>query len=214
MSGTPTSASAYSSEGVPSAAPTDVSRTDTVPAPGDVIPASQQPRAKAGRLSGVDKEASDAINVIILQVILPENRMVRCFLGHKAGSKYFKKDTMTSLMNGLAKHNHPVVKGLSESVLNKRIKVAVDVAKEMSISSDHEKLAKLKDNGNENNVDTGDNLDAYLKCILELAIKEEKLTSAKKEDEERKKASQQDQSARLQAVSKVCKQILTWANRF
>jgi hypothetical protein len=133
--------------------------------------------------------------------------MVRCFLGHKAGSKYFKKDTMTSLMNGLVKHNHPVVKGLSESALNKRIKVEVDAAKEMTQSSDREKLAKLKDNGNENNVDTGDNLDAYDKCILELAIQEEKLTSAKKEDEERKKANQQDQSARLQAVSKVCSRV-------
>jgi hypothetical protein len=142
-------------------------RTAAAPAPRDVLPASQQPRAKAGRLSGVDKEASDTINVIILQAILAENRMVRCFLGHKAGSKYFKKDTMTSLMNGLVKYNHPVVKGLSESALNKRIKVEVDVAKEMTQSSDREKLAKLKDNGNENNVDTGDNLDAYDKCILQ-----------------------------------------------
>ncbi len=147
--------------------PTNVSRTAAAPTPRDVIPASQQPRAKAGRLPGVDKEASDAINVIILQAILAENRMVRCFLGHKAGSKYFKKDTMKSLMKGLAKHNHPVVKGLSESALNKRIKVAVDAAKEMVLSSDRENLAKLKDNGNENNVDTGDNLDAYDKCILQ-----------------------------------------------
>jgi hypothetical protein len=119
MSGTPTSAAAYSSEGstlaVPSVVPTSVSRTAVAPAPRDVIPASLQPRAKAGRLPGVDKEASDTINVIILQAILAENRMVRCFLRHKAGSKYFKKDVMTSLMNGLAKHSHPVVKGLSES---------------------------------------------------------------------------------------------------
>ncbi len=137
-----------------SAAPTNVSRTVAAPALGDVIPASQQPRAKAGRLPVVDKEASDDINIIILQAILAENRMVRCFLGHKGGSKYFMKDTMTSLMNGLAKHSHPVVKGLSESALNKRIKVAVDETKEMALSSDREKLAKLKDNGNENNVDT------------------------------------------------------------
>jgi hypothetical protein len=77
----------------------------------------------------------------------------------------------------------------------------------MALSSDREKLAKLKDNGNENNVDTGDNLDDYNKCILELVIQEEKLTSAKKEDEKRKKANQQDQSARLQAVSKVYSRV-------
>ncbi len=102
---------------------------------------------------------------------------------------------MTSLMNRLAKHSHPVVKGLSESALNKRIKVAVDVTKEMTLSSDREKLAKIKDNDNENNEDTGDNLDSYHKCILELEIQEEKLTSAKKEDGDRKKDNQQDQSA-------------------
>jgi hypothetical protein len=42
---------------------------------------------------------------------------------------------------------------------------------------------------------------------MHTAIQEEKLTSAKKEDEERKKANQQDQSARLQAVSKVCSRV-------
>jgi hypothetical protein len=107
MSGTPTSSAAYSSEGskldVPSVVPTNVRHTAAAPPPGDVTPSSHQSRAKAGRLSGADKEASDTINVIILQAILAENRMVRCFLGRKTGSKYFKKDTMTSLMNGFKK---------------------------------------------------------------------------------------------------------------
>jgi hypothetical protein len=54
MSGTPTSASAYSSEGstltVTSVVPTNVRHTTTAPVPGDVIPVSQQSHAKAGRL--------------------------------------------------------------------------------------------------------------------------------------------------------------------
>jgi hypothetical protein len=83
MSGTPTSATAYSSAGstlaVSSAAPTNVSHTASSPDSGDVMPASQQSRAKGGRLPGVDKEGSDTINVIILQAILAENRMVRSF---------------------------------------------------------------------------------------------------------------------------------------
>jgi hypothetical protein len=144
---------------VPSAAPTNVSRTASSPDAGDVMPASQQSRAKGGRLSGVDKEGSDVINVIILQAILAENRMVRSFLGHKGGSKMKKKDAMTSLMSGLGKHSNPVVRGLNASALSKRIQLVVDVVKAMALSSNREKLAKLKDNGNENNADTGDNLD-------------------------------------------------------
>jgi hypothetical protein len=144
---------------VPSAAPTNVSRTASSPDAGDVMPASQQSRAKGGRLPGVDKEGSDAINVTILQAILAENRMVRSFLGHKGGSKMKKKDAMTSLMSGLGKHSNPVVRGLNASALSKRIQLVVDVVKAMALSSNREKLAKLKDNGNENNADTGDNLD-------------------------------------------------------
>jgi hypothetical protein len=211
MSGTPTSAAAYSSAGstlvVPSDAPSEVSRTVATSAPQDAIPASQQARGKGGRLSGVDKEGSDAVNVIILQAILVENRMVRCFLGHKGGPKCFKKDAMTSLMNGLTKHSNPVVKALSASALDKRIKQAVDTAKEMALSSDREKLTKLKDNVNEKNSDTGYNLDTYDKCILELAIQEEKLTRGKKEAEEQEKANLQDKSARLQAVATVASRV-------
>ena len=213
MSATPTSAAAYSSAdstlAVPSAATTNVSRTVAAPAPGHVIAAAQQSRGKGGpgRVAGVDKEGSDAINVIVLQAILAENRMVCAFLGHKGGSKMTKKDTMTSLIHGLGKHSNPFVRKLSTSALNKRILQAVDTAKVLALSSDREKLAKLKDNDNEKNADAGDNLDAYDKCILELAIQEEKLTRAKKEEEERKQANQQDQSVRLQAVSKVTSRV-------
>jgi hypothetical protein len=74
MSGTPTSATTYSSTGstlvVPSAASTNVRHTVTSPDGGDVMSPSQQSRTKGRRLSGVDKEGSDTINVIILQAIL------------------------------------------------------------------------------------------------------------------------------------------------
>jgi hypothetical protein len=182
-------------------------RTVAGSVPQDAIPASQETHGKGGRLSGVDKEGSDTVNVIILQTILVENRMVHCFLGHKGVSKYFKKDSMTDLMNGLTKHSNPVVKTLNASVLDKRIKETVDAAKEMTLSNDHEKLAKFKDNVNDKNSDTGDNIDAYDKCILQLPIEEEKLTSGKKEEEKRKKANQEDQSVRLQSVSKVASRV-------
>jgi hypothetical protein len=128
MSGTPTSVTGYSSVGstlsVPSAASTNVSRTATAPDAGDVMPASHQSRAKGGRLPGVDKERSDVINVIILQTILPENRMVRSFLGHKGGSKMKKKDAMTSLMSGLGKHSKPVVRGIQKQSYLNRYKIS------------------------------------------------------------------------------------------
>jgi hypothetical protein len=209
MTATPTSGASYSSAVstlvVPSAAPTNVSGTVAAPAAGHVNPAAQQSRGKGGpgRLAGVDKESSDAINVIILQAILAEKRMVNAFLGNKAGSKMTKKDAMNNLMRGLGKHSNPVVRNLSTSALNKRIQNAVDAAKDLALSSDREKLAKLKDNVNEKNADAGNNLDAYDKCILELAIEEEKLTRAKREAEELEKANLQDKSARLEAVSTV-----------
>jgi len=192
---------------VSSATPTNVSRTVAAPAPVHEIPTSQQSRVKGGRLPGLDKEGSDTINVIVLQSILAENGMVCAFLGYKSGSKMKKKEAIKRLMDGLQKHGNPVVRALRESALNKRIQQAVDAAKKLALSNDREQLAKLKDNGNEKNADTGDNLDAYDKCILELAIQEEKLTRAKKEAEEREKANLQDKSARLQAVATVASRV-------
>ena len=55
----------------------------------------------------------------------------------------------------------------------------------MTQTHDHEKLSKIKFNGNET---TTDDLDYYEKCILHQEIEHEKLTSVKKEEEELKTA--------------------------
>ena len=43
----------------------------------------------------------------------------------------------------------------------------------MTATNDREKLTKLKYNGNEKTPETGDDLDSYDKCILQLAIEQE-----------------------------------------
>ena len=65
---------------------------------------------------------------------------------------------------------------------------------------------------------TGHDLDSFDQCILQLAIEDEKLTSAKQEEEERKKANELDQRVRLEALGQTDFQsrdeVVTWANRF
>ena len=81
--------------------------------PADAVVASKEPRSKGGRVAGLDKTGSDAINVIILNVVLTNNKMVGSFLGHvsKASTKFFssKKEALDMLMIGLRKHNNRVV---------------------------------------------------------------------------------------------------------
>ena len=51
--------------------------------------------------------------------------------------------------------------------------------------------------------ETGDGLDDYDKCILDLAIEQEKLTSVVQAEVKRKQANEKDQEVRLQVVSRV-----------
>ena len=85
---------------------------------------------------GLDKTGSDSINVIILNVVLTDNKMVDSFLGHgsKVSTKFFssKKEALDMLMIGLRKHSNRVVQTLKESAVDKRIKTVVLAAREMT----------------------------------------------------------------------------------
>jgi hypothetical protein len=63
---------------VPSA---NSNRPRVSPAEEHDVDVSSPPNRAGGRKAGVDKTGSDAINVIILRVILQENKMLRGFLG-------------------------------------------------------------------------------------------------------------------------------------
>jgi hypothetical protein len=74
------------------------------------------------------------------------------------------------LKQGLAKVSNEHVKNLGENVIVNRIQQAVELTRTMVTDKDREKLAKLKQNGNEKMSDDRDDLDSYDKYILEFVI--------------------------------------------
>jgi hypothetical protein len=87
------------------------------------------------------------------------------------------------LKQGLAKVSNEHVKTLGENVIVNRIQQDVELTRTMVTDKDREKLAKLKQNGNEKMSDDRDDLDSYDKYILEFVIQHEKLMSVQKEQE-------------------------------
>ena len=84
-----------------------------------------------------------------------------------------QSEALSTLMSCLGKSTNPLVLQLKQSAVSARVKLAVSLAKEQAAANDREKLAKLKYNGNEKTPETGDDLDSYDKCILQLAIEQE-----------------------------------------
>ena len=214
LDASPECAPAYSHARTTSAASTQQSlvpsansnRPRVSPAEEHDVDVSSPPNRAGGRKAGVDKTGSDAINVIILRVILQENKMLRGFLGwgSKMGYKCMNQTgALSSLMLALGKHSNATVRALKESAVLRRVKNAVRSAKSMADTHDREKLSKLKFNGNEKTAEHGDDLDSYDKCVLEMAIEHEKLCSYQKEKAQLDKQQELDRSARLLAVSKV-----------
>jgi hypothetical protein len=158
-------------------------------------------------MPGVGKAASDAANIFILRVILQDNKMVGSWLGWGRSNKKFwtKKDALNELMPLLQKSSNDFVKKLKKSAVRDRVQAAMDAAIQKALTENREQLAKLQDNGNEKSMseETGHGLDDYDKCILDLAIEQEKLTSVVQAEVKRKQANEKDQEVRLQAVSKV-----------
>jgi hypothetical protein len=158
-------------------------------------------------MDGVGKAASDEANIFILRVILQDNKMVGSWLGWGRSNKKFwtKKDALNELMPLLQKSSNDFVKKLKKSAVRDRVQTAMDAAIEKALTENREQLAKLQDNGNEKSMseETGDGLDDYDKCILDLAIEQEKLTSVVQAEVKRKQANEKDQEVRLQAVSRV-----------
>ncbi len=74
------------------------------------------------------------------------------------------------MKQGLAKVSNEHVKNLGENVIVNRIQQAVELTRTMVTDKDREKLAKLKQNGNEKMSDDRDDLDSYDKYILEFVI--------------------------------------------
>lgn len=214
LDASPECAPAYSHARTTSAASTQQSlvpsansnRPRVSPAEEHDVDVSSPPNRAGGRKAGVDKTGSDAINVIILRVILQENKMLRGFLGwgSKMGYKCMNQTgALSTLMLALGKHSNATVRALKESAVLRRVKNAVRSAKSMADTHDREKLSKLKFNGNEKTAEHGDDLDSYDKCVLEMAIEHEKLCSYQKEKAQLDKQQELDRSARLLAVSKV-----------
>jgi hypothetical protein len=78
-----------------------------------------------GRITGVDKAASESMNVIILRAVLQDNSMVGGFLGWGSGknSKFMNQsEALSTLMSCLVKSTNPLVLQLKQSVNQQQLK--------------------------------------------------------------------------------------------
>ena len=133
LDGSPDRASPYSDARTTSAASTQQSlapsansnRPRVSPAEEHDVDVSSPLNRVGGRKPGTNKPACDAINVIILRVILQENKMLRGFLGwgSKSGYKCMNQtEALNSLMLALGKHSNAAVSTLKGSAVLRRVK--------------------------------------------------------------------------------------------
>jgi hypothetical protein len=103
---------------------TDASRLRASSGGAPAVASSNMSRAR-GRITGVDKAASESMNVIILRAVLQDNSMVGGFLGWGSGknSKFMNQsETLSTLMSCLVKSTNPLVLQLKQSVNQQQLK--------------------------------------------------------------------------------------------